>query len=426
MSRPEQTVGERGMAGAAASAQTGQLQSTGEAYFRTVFEFAADGILIADRDGTYLDADPRMCAMLGYAHDELVGLHARDILITIEHDGSAEALAAIRGHADYQRAWRCRCKDASQFDAEVLVNPLPDGNLIACIRDMGGRREAEAASRHLAAIVESSEDAITSTTLDNLISSWNRGAERMTGYRAEEMLGRSLSALLPEEFLLQDGALVAAILRGEHVSHFESCRLRKDRRRLIVSSSAAPIRDAVGRSIGISRISRNITAQRENERKLARLRRRYAALSQIDQAIVWQKTRPARLQKVCDALVEFGQFSMAWIGMVEATSQRMLPQPVSGDSRGVQLAQQLLPERILLDIQLPQRDGYLVAADLRAAPCLAATRIIAVTSCAMGGDRERALAAGCDGYIGKPINPETFIHEISAFLPPAPTAEGTQ
>jgi len=92
----------------------------------------------------------------------------------------------------------------------------------------------------------------------------------------------------------------------------------------------------------------------------------------------------------------------------------------SEGKRGVQMAEQLQPDLILLDIQLPQRDGYSVAADLRALPALASTPIIAVTSYAMVGDRERALAAGCDGYIEKPINPETFIPEISAFLVPAP------
>lgn len=81
------------------------------------------------------------------------------------------------------------------------------------------------------------------------------------------------------------------------------------------------------------------------------------------------------------------------------------------------------PDIILLDIQLPERDGYAVASDLRALPELLSTPIIALTSYAMMGDRERAIAAGCDGYMEKPIDPEAFINDISAFLPPAPDAE---
>jgi two-component system, cell cycle response regulator DivK len=85
---------------------------------------------------------------------------------------------------------------------------------------------------------------------------------------------------------------------------------------------------------------------------------------------------------------------------------------------GVALASQHFPDLILLDIQLPVMDGYAVAANLRRNPALNATPIVAVTSYAMAGDRERVMAAGCNGYIEKPINPDTFISEVSAFLPP--------
>ncbi len=86
---------------------------------------------------------------------------------------------------------------------------------------------------------------------------------------------------------------------------------------------------------------------------------------------------------------------------------------------GVEAARALEPDLILLDIQLPGMDGYAVARALREVDKLAATPIIAVTSYAMVGDREKALAAGCNGYIEKPINPDTFVAEISRFLPPA-------
>jgi two-component system cell cycle response regulator DivK len=84
---------------------------------------------------------------------------------------------------------------------------------------------------------------------------------------------------------------------------------------------------------------------------------------------------------------------------------------------GVELAKQTLPDLILLDIQLPMMDGYAVARALRAIESLMLTPIVAVTSYAMVGDREKCLAAGCNGYIEKPINPETFVAEVSTFLP---------
>jgi CheY-like chemotaxis protein len=92
-------------------------------------------------------------------------------------------------------------------------------------------------------------------------------------------------------------------------------------------------------------------------------------------------------------------------------------------SSGIEIANTMEPLAILLDIQLPQIDGYAVARALRKSPAQKHTPIIAVTSYAMSGDRERALAAGCNGYIEKPINPDTFVSEVEAFLKPKKQSE---
>jgi len=86
--------------------------------------------------------------------------------------------------------------------------------------------------------------------------------------------------------------------------------------------------------------------------------------------------------------------------------------------QGIEMAKRLQPQMILLDIQLPSMDGYMVAKALRATPSLAHTPLVAVTSYAMPGDREKALEAGCDGYIEKPINPSTFVSEVAGYLRP--------
>ncbi|NUQ36825.1 MAG: response regulator [Caldilineales bacterium] len=90
--------------------------------------------------------------------------------------------------------------------------------------------------------------------------------------------------------------------------------------------------------------------------------------------------------------------------------------PARDGEQGIHLALEVRPDIILLDIQLPVMDGYAVADELRRAPALAGIPIVAVTSYAMAGDRERILAAGCNGYIEKPINPETFMDEVEAHL----------
>lgn len=93
---------------------------------------------------------------------------------------------------------------------------------------------------------------------------------------------------------------------------------------------------------------------------------------------------------------------------------------------GIALAREVVPALILLDIQLPLMDGYAVARELRRLPALKDTPIIAVTSYAMMGDREKSMDAGCNGYIEKPINPDTFAEEIKRFLPPAAGGEGSR
>jgi two-component system, cell cycle response regulator DivK len=104
--------------------------------------------------------------------------------------------------------------------------------------------------------------------------------------------------------------------------------------------------------------------------------------------------------------------------LLEARGHQVIP--AESGPIGIRLAEEIRPRLILLDIQLPTMDGYSVARVLRANPALSAIPIVAVTSYAMAGDREKALAAGCNGYLEKPINPESFVAEIEAFLPPTP------
>jgi CheY-like chemotaxis protein len=100
--------------------------------------------------------------------------------------------------------------------------------------------------------------------------------------------------------------------------------------------------------------------------------------------------------------------------------------PARSGPEGIELAGRIQPALIILDIQLPQMDGYAVARDLRQNPALKDVPIVAVTSYVMVGDRERALEAGCNGYIEKPINPDTFISQIEKYLKAQPAGEGSE
>jgi len=115
-----------------------------EARYRTLFEYVPDGILIADMDSYYLDANPMMCKMLGYTRAEVIGLHASDIVAPEEIEYVEPALNQIKANADYFREWQFRRKDGSSFSAEVSVTKMPDNTLLAMVHDITERKELEA------------------------------------------------------------------------------------------------------------------------------------------------------------------------------------------------------------------------------------------------------------------------------------------
>lgn len=121
----------------------------------------------------------------------------------------------------------------------------------------------------LAAIVDSSDDAIIGKTLDSVIRSWNAGAERLFGYTAEEAIGQSILMLLPPELSHEEAEIIARLWRGERVDHYPTVRVRKDGRRLEISLSVSPIRDRTGRIVGAAKIARDITESNRLQRELA-------------------------------------------------------------------------------------------------------------------------------------------------------------
>jgi two-component system cell cycle sensor histidine kinase/response regulator CckA len=122
------------------------LRASDQRYL-ALFEYAPDGILIADCQSYYIDANPSMCRMLGYSRDEMIGLHASDIVAPVEIGHIRAALALIVETPDYHREWQFRRKDGSMFLADVIATAMPDGNLLAMIRDVSERNQADATLR---------------------------------------------------------------------------------------------------------------------------------------------------------------------------------------------------------------------------------------------------------------------------------------
>ncbi|HEU5439757.1 MAG TPA: PAS domain S-box protein [Ktedonobacterales bacterium] len=134
--------------------------------------------------------------------------------------------------------------------------------------DLIERKRTDEASAHLAAIVTSADDAIVSKTLDGIVTSWNSSAERMFGYTAEEMIGKTILRIIPPDRHDEENFILASLRAGERVEHFETVRMAKDGRLLEVSLTISPVRDNSGAIIGASKIARDITERKRTEEAL--------------------------------------------------------------------------------------------------------------------------------------------------------------
>ncbi|MEO9338563.1 PAS domain S-box protein [Mesorhizobium sp. SB112] len=168
--------------------------------------------------------------------------------------------------------------DGTFFPFLPFPTPIRDanGNLVGAVNtlvDLSDRKRIEDAGQHLSAIVESSFDAIVSKNLDGVITSWNRGAERLFGYSADEAIGESVTLLIPEDHQDEEPRIMERIRRGERVESFETVRQRKDGSRIPVSLTISPVRNAAGRIVGASKIARDVSAARESEHRIRMLMR---------------------------------------------------------------------------------------------------------------------------------------------------------
>lgn len=170
-------------------------------------------------------------------------------------------------------------RDGTERPIDDSASPIraDDGSMrgaVLVFRDISERKQSEIVQARLAAIVASSDDAIIGKDLDGTIRSWNKGAERIFGYTADEAIGQSITLLLPVERLGEEKGILERLRRGERIRHFDTVRVRKDGQRVDISLSVSPIRDSEGTVTGASKVARDVTEVRKAERALAAARRR--------------------------------------------------------------------------------------------------------------------------------------------------------
>jgi len=250
-----------------------------ELSYRRLFEAARDGILILDVDtGRITDVNPFLVELLGFSHDEMVGKTVGELSPFKDIEENKVMLERLQkdGYVRYENL-PLETRDGRKKAVEFVSNVYQAGdrNVIQCnVRDITERKQVELVLIRLAAIVESSDDAIMGKDLNGIITSWNRGAEKIFGYTAAEIVGTSIMRLIPVDRQDEENLILEKIKRGESVEHFETLRQARDGHQFDVSITASPIKDATGNVTGVSKVVRNISDRKQVEKSLRETRTR--------------------------------------------------------------------------------------------------------------------------------------------------------
>jgi PAS domain S-box-containing protein len=243
-----------------------------EQRYRSLFDNNLDPIFSLDAEGRFFMANAAAERISGYTLEELKQTHFLRLCVPEARSEAAQAFrdGLCRKCSDMESAMvhkNGRRVDLFVTGAPVLVDDQVVG--VACIaRDITERKAAEVERAALAAIVSGSDDAIIGKTLNGIVTSWNAGAQRMFGYSAGEMIGESITKLLPEDRVHEEKHILARLRAGERIDHYQSKRRRKDGRVIDVSLTVSPIRDGAGNIVGASKIARDITEQKKAEEAL--------------------------------------------------------------------------------------------------------------------------------------------------------------
>ena len=301
--------------------------------FHHVFSTSPIGIAVETLDGRPLFVNPAFCSMLGFSSEELCGKHCVDFSPPEDAEKDWTLFQQLRaGSIDhYQMEKRYFRRDGSLVWGNLSISLLkgsPSPLVLAMVEDITDKKRAEEARFRHAAIVESSEDAIGSVTLDGVIESWNKGAQRIFGYTESEAIGKSVEILVPPERLDEEIQIMGTLKAGGRLHQFETVRVTKTGERIDVSLSVSAIKDSTGKTVGFSGISRDITERKRAEAALLEVNRTLEAQATVLQSReellkIFVKNVPAGVAMLdCD--MRYLQVSDRWCADYSVDSSHVL------------------------------------------------------------------------------------------------------
>jgi len=239
-----------------------------------IINYSDDAIISTTVEGRITSWNSGAEKLYGYSRAEIIGQNIVVLIPAGRESEEPEIIRRIIGgeyvqHYDTQRV----TKDGKVVDVSLTISPLKDhsGKVIGVskiARDISLKKQLEQTQARLAAIVDSSDDAIVGKSLDGTITSWNKGAEKMFGHQASEVIGKNITIVFPAERINEEAVILAKIKRGELVRHYESERVKKDGTRFPVSLTISPVRDANGVIVGASKIARDITERKRKDEEI--------------------------------------------------------------------------------------------------------------------------------------------------------------
>jgi len=244
----------------------GRLEKSEKLFKSIAVNIPKSLVLVIGTDHRFIAVEGDLMTKMGYNSSEYAGKHPAEVAPVERYEASKPLYDRVLAGEQF----RVDLKGPAGEDYRVDFVPLKDeaGLIYAALiiaLDITDIKSAEEKSAKLASIVESSEDAIISKTLDGIITSWNQAAERMFGYTASEIVGQSILRLIPEERQSEEPMIIDKIKKGERVSHFETRRITNEKKVLDVSLTISAIRDSKGEIIGVSKIARDISEKKQDE-----------------------------------------------------------------------------------------------------------------------------------------------------------------